>query len=261
MHAWVEVRHVSNYPADRTSAWFQDDFPGAVIDPNCGVLHTTEGTTLPGYSGGATAPNYTAVPDFVARRLRWFAHFPDERSSRALMNLSGGVETNTANAVQVELVGTCAPGTRDAWRKVGRQFIYWPDPPRWALRDLAHFIAYMHNRHGIPLDGPRDDRWKPYPESYGSGGQRLTAREWREFKGWCGHQHVPENHHGDPGDFPFSTLMDLAKSEIHVEHDTPRWDAIEATAQRIIQDAKPGSARRKDAETIKRLASKHSTKF
>jgi hypothetical protein len=232
------------------------------MKPNCGVIHTTEGTSLPGYSGGATAPNYTAVPDFSEQRLRWYAHFPDEKSARALMNLAGGVETNTANAIQIELVGTCAPGTRDAWKKTGARFIFWPDPPAWALKDLARFIVDMNKRHGIPIDGPRDERWKPYPESYGAGGQRFSFSEWKNFKGWCGHQHVPENTHGDPGDFPFSDLKELALGMADKgEPPTPRWDEIARLAMRIEKDAKDDTVRQRDAARIAAIAKKHSTKL
>ena len=45
--------------ANTSAAWYQDNYPGADMNPNCGVIHTTEGTALPGYSGGAEAPNYT----------------------------------------------------------------------------------------------------------------------------------------------------------------------------------------------------------
>jgi len=197
--------------ANTSAAWYQDNFPGAVMDPNAGVLHTTEGTSLPGYSGGATAPNYTAVPDFAAKRLRWFAHFPDERSSRALQNDAGGVETNTLNVVQVELVGTCDPRTAASWRAKGARFIFWPDAPDWALADLAHFIADMNRRHGIKVQGPGTGRWTPYPESYGAGGQRFSFTAWRNFYGWCGHQHVPENDHGDPGALDWGRVERMAK--------------------------------------------------
>ena len=199
--------------ANTKAAWYQDDYPGAVMKPNCAVIHTTEGTSLPGYNGGATAPNYTAVPDFKAKRLRWFAHFPDERSSRALRNLRGGVETNTANAIQVELVGTCDPATRKRWKT---EHIFWPEAPEWALRDLAHFVADMNRRHGIPIQGPADV-WTPYPESYGAGGQRFSYARWRSFYGWCGHQHVPENSHGDPGAFPWGEVARRAKALLDPE--------------------------------------------
>lgn len=255
---------MTTYPlADTQAAWYQDNYPGGVMDPNCGVLHTTEGTTLPGYSGGATAPNYTAVPNLKAKRLDWFAHFPDERSSRALRNEAGGVETNTANAVQVELVGTCDPGTRDRWTREGRSFIFWPDAPKWALDALAEFVAWMNRQHGVPIVGPRG-RWTPYPESYGAGGQRFTFAQWRKFYGWCGHQHVPENTHGDPGALDWGYVQQKALGIVQAGRKpkkaaTPKWSKIRDLAAKIASSTKkPG--KRRDAVRVRDLASKNTTK-
>lgn len=207
---------MSNYRLAATDQWFQDDFPGATMhltkDTAVVVLHTTEGATWPSYDGGAVAPNYTAKPNFRSKTLEWRAHFPDEKSSRALQNLSGGVETNTLNAVQVELIGTCDPTHRQRWGdvhglKVNEDYIYWPDAPAWALRALAAFIADFHKRHGLQLTAPT---FLPYPESFADSPVRFSFRDWSKFAGVCGHQHVPENVHGDPGDIDIKTILGLA---------------------------------------------------
>lgn len=198
--------------ANTKAAWYEDNYPGSVITPNAGVLHTTEGFSLPSYDGGAIAPNYTAVPNFEKKRLDWFAHFPDERSSRALVNLAGGVETNTLNVVQVELVGTCNPQHQAHWsgQRAGVDYIYWPEAPDWAIRDLAAFLVDMNQRHGIKLQGP--SVWEAYPQSYGAdNGCRFRFRRWRNFYGWCGHEHVPENDHGDPGALPFAAVLNACE--------------------------------------------------
>jgi hypothetical protein len=178
------------------------------MDVNVVVLHTTEGRSLPGYEGGATAPNLTAVPDLAARKLRWYQHFDIDRSSRALVNLSGGVETNTLNVCQVELVGTCDPTTHKKWGSAPH--IYWPEAPDWALAEVAEFLRWMHANHGVPLSGPT--KWPAYPSSYGSAaGARMSGSAWNSFSGVCGHMHVPENVHGDPGAIDFARLIALAK--------------------------------------------------
>lgn len=186
--------------ANITPQWYADRYPGARTRPNVVVLHSTEGTNWPPYDGGATAPNYTAKPDFRNKRLLWRAHFPDEMSSRALKNREGGVETNTLNALQVELIGTTDPQHRVSWEGrgkafAGKDYIYWPDAPDWALNGLAEFLADAHERHGIKLDAPT--LWLPYPKSYGETAARMTGEQWRSFYGVCAHQHVPENDHGD----------------------------------------------------------------
>src|SRR4029079_18099398 len=131
-------------PANRTAQWFEDDFGGARMDVNVGCLHTTEGTSWPSYAGGAVAPNLTAKPVMSGRHLQWRQHFRLNASSRALVNRAGGVETNTLNVVQVELVGTCDPAHREHFGKqlAGVDYVFWPDAPDWALEGLADFMRW-----------------------------------------------------------------------------------------------------------------------
>ncbi|MEV1076982.1 peptidoglycan-binding protein [Streptomyces sp. NPDC050211] len=207
------------YAGSSRANWYQDDQPGDAMEVNVVVLHTTEGRTLPGYGGGSSAPNLTAVPDLVAKKLRWYQHFDIETSSRALVNQGGGVETNTLNVCQVELVGTCDPKTHAKWKAADQAHVYWPDAPDWALKGVARFLAWMHEEHGVPLTGPR--QWPAYPTSYaGGGGQRMTGAQWTRFKGVCGHMHVPENVHGDPGAIDFARILKYAKAELDLDDDT-----------------------------------------
>jgi hypothetical protein len=39
----------------------------------------------------------------------------------------------------------------------------------------------------------------------------MSAAKWTSFTGHCGHQHVPENLHGDPGAFPMVAILTAAK--------------------------------------------------
>jgi hypothetical protein len=198
------------YPGASTAYFYQNRYGGDLMDVNVVVLHTTEGRSLPDYGGGASAPNLTAVPDLAARKLKWFQHFDIDRSSRALVNAAGGVETNTLNVGQVELVGTCDPATHKKWAAAGYAHIYWPEAPDWALNEVAAFLRWMNSEHDVPLVGPT--RWPAYPTSYANGGgQRFTFTQWDAFKGVCGHMHVPENVHGDPGAIDFPKLIAYAK--------------------------------------------------
>ena len=197
------------YPGASTAAWYQPAYPGDAMESNVIVWHSTEGRTLPSYGGGATAPNLTAVPDFAAKKLRWYQHFGFDTSSRALRNEDGGVQTNTLNVCQVELVGTCDPKTHDKWRHANYSYLYMPYLPDWAVRDLAAFARWAHEQHGVPLSSGLT--FKAYPSSYGNSGVRMTGAQWTAFKGHCGHQHVPENDHGDPGAFPIAAILNAAK--------------------------------------------------
>lgn len=203
------------YPGASTTYWYQGKYGGDRMESNVGVLHTTEGRSVPSYGGGASAPNFTALPDIKNKRLVWYQHFDFDRSSRALVNRSGGVETNTMNAVQVELVGTCDPKYKTSWgsRRAGVDYLFWPDAPDWALKELAKFVKWAHENHGVRLQSLPQSQWRAYPSSYGATSSRLTNSEWLAFYGWCGHQHVPENSHGDPGNLRMDKVLAYAKGE------------------------------------------------
>ncbi|MFD3929525.1 hypothetical protein [Streptomyces sp. NPDC058614] len=196
------------YPGASTTYWYGSKYPGSAMESNVVVWHTTEGTSLPSYGGGSSAPNFTARPNFTAKKLEWFQHFDFDVSSRALVNTAGGVETNTLNAVQVEIVGTCDPSAHKKWGATPH--LYTPELPAWAVRDLAAFAKWAHDQHGVPLTS--GVTFKAYPASYGtSNGVRMSGTKWTSFTGHCGHQHVPENLHGDPGPLPIAAILNAAK--------------------------------------------------
>lgn len=218
------------YPGASTAYWHQSRYGGDAMESNVVVWHTTEGTSLPSYGGGASAPNFTAKPDFTAKRLVWYQHFDFDVSSRALVNRSGGVETNTLNVVQVEIVGTCDPATHKKWGSTPH--LYTPDLPDWAVRDLAAFAKWAQDHHGVPLTS--GVTFKPYPSSYGSNGVRMSGAKWNSYRGHCGHQHVPENDHGDPGLLPMGAILARAKgytptSPSKEEPDMDKGDVFNAT--------------------------------
>lgn len=195
------------YPGASTAYWYEAKYGGDSMESNVIVWHTTEGTSLPTYSGGSEAPNFTAVPDFAAKRLKWYQHFDFDTSSRALVNAAGGVETNTLNVCQVEIVGTCDPASHKKWGATPH--LYTPELPDWAIRDLAAFAKWAHDQHGVSLTS--GVTFKAYPGSYGtSNGVRMSAAKWTSFAGHCGHQHVPENLHGDPGVLPIAAILSAA---------------------------------------------------
>ncbi|MCP3820054.1 peptidoglycan-binding protein [Streptomyces sp. A3M-1-3] len=207
--------------ASQTYFYGTGRYSGSDMEVNCGAVHTTEGRTLVTYSNGASAPNVTGVPDFAAKKIRWYQHFDVDESARALVNKPGGVQTNTANAFQIELVGTCDDKKKTSWgdKKAGVDYIYWPAAPEWALAEVAWLVRWLHDYHGVPLTCVTD--WIAYgldsrrpgvtPASYGANPARMSFAEWAKFTGWCGHQHVPENDHGDPGAMDFPRVIALAK--------------------------------------------------
>lgn len=212
---------MSNFKYATKEQWFQDNYPGADLhlthDTMVAVLHTTETTDWPDYQHGSEAPTYTGKPPIGLRGGHWRAHFPDEKSARALVNSPGGVETNTLNAVQFELIGTCDPAKAVSWGKLraGRDYVYWPNANLRQRRWLARILADMHRRHGLRLLPLVE--FRAYPASYGThNGVRLSGAAWSKFAGVCGHQHVPENVHGDPGALRIRSILYWARRRVRM---------------------------------------------
>lgn len=222
-------------------------YSGSDLEVNCGVVHTTEGRTLPDYNGGAIAPTVTGVPDIAARRIRWYQHYDVDESARALANKLGGVQTNTANAFQIELVGTCDDAKKTSWGSVraGVDYLHWPTAPEWALIEVAWLVRWLNANHGVPFTCAKD--WLAYgadsrrpgitPASYGANPARMTFAQWNAFTGWCGHQHVPENDHGDPGSLDFARVIALAKGTATEEDDMPTAAEIAAELVKVLPPA------------------------
>ena len=221
------------YPgANHTSYWYQSKWGGDAMEVNVVVWHSTEGTSVPTYSGGSEAPNLTVAPDFRNKKLVWYQHFNIDTSSRALVNLSGGVETNTLNVVQVEVVGTCDPKTHASWAAKGIQHLYMADLPDWAIRDLAAFAKWLKDNHNVPLT--EQVTFKAYPDSYGtSNGVRMSSSKWNSYRGHCGHQHVPENLHGDPGAFPMGAILAKASGTTPINNQEDDMALTDADAKKI----------------------------
>lgn len=193
------------YPGASLKYDFSELYPGDSMESNVICLHSTEGTSVPTYGGGGSAPNFTVAPDFTNKRAVWYQHFDFDESSRALRNLGGGVSTNTLNVCQVEIVGTCDPMAHKKWSAT---HLYTPELPIWFKDELAEFLAWAHLKHGVKLQSGLT--WKPYPSSYGATATRMTFDQWENFYGVCGHQHVPENDHGDPGNIDIGYIMSKA---------------------------------------------------
>jgi hypothetical protein len=213
-------------PADRTIQWINDTgtFQSGVEKV---VLHCTEGTGWPGYNGGASAPHFTVMGDFDQKRLVWRQHFRMDRYSRSLRNPAGGVQTNIDGAITVEIIGTC--NRKTSWKE---PHLHMWDLPEWALRGLADWVRWCHVEHGIPLVAP--GLWPAYPSSPTLDARaRMSGAEWNAFRGVCGHLHVPENTHLDPGDFPIGDLLTLAGDTVALTAGQT-VDAVETALRRNI---------------------------
>jgi hypothetical protein len=113
-------------------------------------------------------------------------------AAKSLRNLSGGVETNRDSAIQIEIVGFAAKPN---------------EHPAEQMNALKALMRWLEANTGIKPVGPG----KPFATSYGQN-VRFTNAQWDSFNGWCGHCHVPENDHWDPGAIDINFLLSGAGS-------------------------------------------------
>jgi len=151
--------------------------------PFKGVLHTTEGNHKPSYAANSH-PHFTVNGNTV------WQHHPIDIAARSLRNLTGGVQTNRDSAIQIEIIG------------FARNAANMDSVTKHSVRQLMRWVEQQH-----PIK-------RKYPQTYGSeaygynGAGRMALVEWDNYDGWCGHQHVPENTHWDPGHIDVEYLLE-----------------------------------------------------
>lgn len=161
------------------------------------LLHTTEAKWFrpnsTNYYGHSSYPHFTIEPDGTV-----WQHIPIDRAARATKNLSGGVETNRANMIQIEI----------CWKAAEAEQM-----PRELLDAVAKLSKWIMSQVYVPAKAP-DVGFLPYPKSYGSkAGARFSHNSWYNFNGFLGHQHVPENDHGDPGRINIDYIFGILKGQ------------------------------------------------
>lgn len=159
---------------------YPDAGPMSVGRPKL-VWHTTEGHSLPTYSG--SAPHFTLDP----RTGQLWQHTALDRCARSLEHPAGTVETNRAHAIQVELIGGAA------------------DTPNWTDNDYTHIAQlarWIEHNAGVAPECTVQFSATP------GAAKRMGTAEWLNYNGHCGHQHVPVNHHWDPGGFRIDRVLD-----------------------------------------------------
>lgn len=214
--------------ANTTAQWFGNTKYALPMGPiEKIVLHTTEVDGWPGYSDGSVAPHLTwrYVPG-AGRDIR--QHFRFSQIGRALQNLAGGVQTNADGCIQIELVGTCDPTYAN-----GGKGLYWPAAPDVVLELLAVDLSWLCSEFGLPRTFV--PTWLPYPRSYGNSAARLTGAQFNAFRGILGHQHVPENEHGDPGALNVAKLKQYMPSAAPGAPTRQFEEDVDVTKDEVVQ--------------------------
>lgn len=163
-----------------------------------GILHTVEGTTFnpstETYYGHRNPPHWTLV--WADGEAKMWQHYPTDVAARSLENRAGGVQTNRQNALQIEI----------AWFAAEIN-----DMPHPMWEELAKLVAWCGIHFGIlPFCPPFGDQ-----EQYGlRNTYEFDDQAWEDFNGWCGHQHVPENTHWDPGAISDTNLRRIGLAPI-----------------------------------------------
>lgn len=136
------------------------------------VTRTDNAASLYGSSG--SWPHFTVSEHGVQQ------HFDTAVGSRALRNKSGGVQTNTDGAIQIEIVGMPGETMPDA-----------------TLRHLVALLKEIEDREGIPWEWPAG-RPPKTSAAYGEHNGYRHPYLWDSTSGHYGHVQVPENTHWDP---------------------------------------------------------------
>ena len=155
-----------------------------------GVLHTTEGPSIASAVGEFRTKNVWPHLTIDPGTQEVVQHLSLDVAARALQHPAGTPETNRANCIQIEIIGRAT------------------DSPTWsgtALEFIAGVMRMVEEK--VPVARQSALTYKSFPASFGLvNGVRMSDSEWAQFTGWCGHQHVPNNSHGDPGQIDINYL-------------------------------------------------------
>jgi hypothetical protein len=133
------------------------------------------------------------------------------------------VETNRDSAIQLEIVAYAQESIVDQYPNTGRVKI--SELAAENLADIREFILWVCDEFGVGYVWPGR-----VAKSYGqanSGSFRMSNADWDNYNGVCGHQHVPESDHWDPGGLNWSALM---------EEDMPSNEEINTIVRIAIQE-------------------------
>lgn len=196
----VAVRDTT-YPGAK---WVDRTRFGGVTMPHIPKLvhHSTETSGLPSYP--SFAPNLTIDP---WTRDIW-QHMPLNQSASTLRN-AGDYRTNRV-CCQIEWVMYCDPARQSSGHHISK---LGDDEYRF----MAQVVAWFNREWGIPFDAPS---FVAYPGSYGQrAAQRFSVSRYDGYTGQLGHQHVPGNDHGDPGNIDMARILRYAEALTNKEED------------------------------------------
>lgn len=194
------------------------------------LLHSTEGSSIAGAVGAYRANNSWPTLTVDLPRRHVVEHLDLLAAARSLRNTPGGADQTNRDGlvlVQIEMVGTATQPTT-----LGS-----PEDLTWFAQEV---IRPIHELTGVPL--VTTVRWVSYPASFGTGAaQRLSPAAWDAYSGLLGHQHAPDNSHGDPGSIDIAWIIRAATEEDDMTEDqldkALREGKLRGTFKSLIQGA------------------------
>lgn len=166
------------------------------------LLHSTEGSTIEGAVAAYRANNSWPHLTVDCPRRRIVQHLNLTVAARSLRNTPGGADQTNRDGdilVQVEMVGHAGTPT-----DLGS-----PEDLTWFGREVVRPVCV-----GLHIPMRTSVRWVSYPASYGTtADQRLSPGAWDAYSGLLGHQHAPDNSHGDPGSIDIAWILRAATEE------------------------------------------------
>lgn len=205
------------YPgADHSIQWRGNDRPTMPAVDKL-LLHTTESSGWPSYP--TFSPTLTFNP-WEPQGKRWRQHCFINQAATTLKN-AGDFRTNRANVCQIEIVAWVDPAHSASsafYTKISDD----------AYLDLARFYAWLNREWATPVKS--GVTWKEYPASYGiRNGVRLSVAQFGTYEGLCGHQHAPEQSHGDPSLINVGLIINQANAILEggsVSYPTPTTNDV-----------------------------------
>lgn len=228
------MAHAKLYPgADHSTQWRGNGRPTMPAVDKL-LLHTTESSGWPSYP--KFSPTLTFNP-WEPRGKRWRQHCFVNQAATTLAN-AGDFRTNRANVCQIEIVAWVDPAHKSS-------SAFYTHISEDAYLDLAQFYAWLNKEWETPIKN--GVKWKEYPASYGvHNGVRLTVQQFGTYEGLCGHEHAPEQSHGDPSLINVGLIIEKAQAIAggSVSYPTPKTNDV------YLSKLKPGQT---DSDSVWQL--------
>lgn len=160
------------------------------------VLHTTETRNL-----GTMPQNHQSLPQLWVdpNEDKYIQCIPLNLAGYALKHPDGTVDTNRIPCIQVEIAGYAGEihNYSDDWYKKLAKNVIKP------VCDAVNIDYHIYKSFKGEGDGIL---------ASASSSNRMSDDEWLSFNGICGHQHVPNNDHWDPGRLDFAKIIQMIES-------------------------------------------------